>query len=328
MFPTKFTLPLLLCIVATPAAADELHKGDETGSGESGEQPVHPDRPDRGPSRIVEGEVTTEWPATAALMDGSEPFCTGTLIEPNIVLTAGHCLEEGAPTEIYFGDGPGTAGTIVSVLGIRIHEDYGWDRDIGLVYLDGDVPGIEPVSVDDTPAEDLIGQEIIYVGYGSTEGTGGEGLKKEATATVTDIDGDVLVVNPENGSACWGDSGGPLYRFGEGTEPVVAGVVSFGYTDDCMDLGGNTRTDVYVDWIAGAISDGADPDWESGLPDDSDWDWDTGDWDTGGTDNEPPAAGDTGGGDEPRLGCSVASGAGFGWLLMMPALTLLRRRNS
>ena len=237
------------------------------------QEPDEPVREDAGVSRVVNGNVTSDWPATAALMEQGEAFCTGTLIRENVVLTAAHCLEFGAPAAVYFGDQPGVGGENVAVSFSIMHPSYAASDtgdayfDIGLVFLDG-TASPEPLPVANIPGDALLGASILYVGFGASQGTGGEGFKKEATARVTELEADVLVVQPDNGSACYGDSGGPVLHLTAGGTAEVVGVVSFGYTDDCMDLGGNTRTDMYVDWIA-AEADGAVP--PPGGDDDDGW---------------------------------------------------------
>ena len=277
------------------------------------QEPDEPVREDSGVSRVVNGNVTSDWPATAALMGQGETFCTGTLIRENVVLTAAHCLEFGDPEAVYFGDQPGVGGENVPVSFSIMHPSYAASDtgdayfDIGLVFLDG-AASPEPLPVSNIPGDALIGAPIVYVGFGAAQGTGGEGFKKEATAKVTELEADVLVVQPDTGSACYGDSGGPVLHLTAAGTAEVVGVVSFGYTDDCMDLGGNTRTDLYVDWIA-AEADGALP-----PPGDDDDDWNDGGGAADGSDDDDwndPADGWND--DEPGEDCSFTDADGTVW---------------
>ncbi|GEM_PF-2536014 len=270
---------------------------------QAADAPQEPDAPAEESSnvqRVVNGAVTSDHPATAALMEQGLPFCTGSLIRPNVILTAAHCLEYGPPDDVYFGDQPGVGGETVPATSALMHPSYTASEsgdayyDIGLVFL-GEDASPAPFPVANISGEALIGAPIVYVGYGTAQGTGGEGFKKEATATVTELEADVLVVQPDNGSACYGDSGGPVLHMNSGGAPEIVGVVSFGYTDDCMDLGGNTRTDMYFDWInenAGGEPPAGDDDDDGWSGDDDDAPGDDDDWSGEGDDDDWNGEGD------------------------------------
>src|SRR5687767_13978296 len=44
-----------------------------------------------------------KWPYTVAVMWSGEQGCTGTLVAPTVVITAGHCVADGAPDAILVG---------------------------------------------------------------------------------------------------------------------------------------------------------------------------------------------------------------------------------
>jgi secreted trypsin-like serine protease len=291
----------------------------------AGATPADPldERPDgQRVHRIVNGDVTDAWPATVALLWDEEAGCTGTLIEPTVVLTAAHCLEEGDPDTVLFG--PALTGTVdrVGVGRAVMHPAYastqGDEGDIGLVFLNSAAP-VRPAVLDVQDAGRLQGKTITYVGFGETQGTGGEGRKKEATATVVEVGADILDVQPDSGSACYGDSGGGLYFRQDGVDRVV-GVVSFGYTDDCMDLGGNTRTDKYLPWIGEQTGSAVGDSGTDGVADGADG------ADGPCTEAEWDARGEACWDREPVGGAGCAApGAQAAWLLL--ALPMLRRRE-
>lgn len=271
---------------------------------------------------VVGGAVTSDYQSTVALYWDGEFGCTGTIVASDRVMTAAHCLEGGPPpSHVMIGDTLGS-GHMVPVRDGWMHPDYDFHSefaaDIAVLLLDDDVSAIS-IPIDRTPAAQLVNERFIYAGYGDTQGTGGEGKRKAASAWVTEVEGDVLVAETEDGGACFGDSGGPLYRQIEGQLHVM-GVVSFGYTDDCFDAGGNTRTDIYADWVltssngSGAVTDGG-----AGSNNNDDDRWDTGSWDTDDWNND--------GSDERvhrGLGCSSVSPigvprsiAGLGLLFLM-----------
>src|SRR3954451_15847164 len=44
-----------------------------------------------------------KWPDAVAVLYGGQQECTGTLIAPNVVITAGHCVLGGAPDSVLIG---------------------------------------------------------------------------------------------------------------------------------------------------------------------------------------------------------------------------------
>ncbi len=275
---------------------------------------------------VVGGAVTSDFQSTVALYWDGEFGCTGTIVAADRVMTAAHCLEGGdTPSHIMIGDTLGS-GHMVAVRDGWMHPDYDFNAefaaDIAVLLLDEDVSAVV-IPIDRTPAAQLVNTSFIYAGYGDTQGTGGDGKRKAANAHVTELEGDVLVAETDNGGACFGDSGGPLYRNVDGQLHVM-GVVSFGYTDDCMDAGGNTRTDIYADWVLTSTNGGgavADNGGDGGGNDDS---WDTASWDTGDWDDEGWEEGGRRG-----VGCSSVSTVAIPWSIAgLGLLFLMGRRRS
>ena len=116
------------------------------------------------------------------------PFCSGTLIYDNVVLTAGHCTDglEDYPTliRVCFDEDPlDTSSTLLEVEAIETHPDYSWTpasnrHDVGLLLLKEDA-GIAPATLPDEgfldakkKAKELRqGKEerdFVVVGYGGS----------------------------------------------------------------------------------------------------------------------------------------------------------------
>ncbi|MGV9265627.1 S1 family peptidase [Kitasatospora sp. NPDC003701] len=196
---------------------------------------------------------------------GGEQWCTGALIAPTKVLTAGHCVAEADdPTSLRVIAGrtdlTGSAGQVRRVKGFEIDPRYatGLHHDSAVVTLDRPL-NRRTVRVATTRDEKLYryGRTATVYGFGRT-GDGGPGTHlKKAVLTLSPLSGcDPYVLPGETpqlkvcgrpgpgttDSICKGDSGGPLVVDG-----VVIGIVSTGnkYCDDQYPVSVFTRaTDV------------------------------------------------------------------------------------
>jgi secreted trypsin-like serine protease len=118
-------------------------------------------------------------PFIVALPNG----CTGTLIAPDRVLTAGHCLDNFAPTNfrVHIGPlhNPGWTGGGVATRGFsvepRFKESFPFAHrspqnaiaqyDVGIILLEQPVTGVTPVKLG-TSADDKVGTHGSLFGYG------------------------------------------------------------------------------------------------------------------------------------------------------------------
>jgi secreted trypsin-like serine protease len=195
--------------------------------------------------------------------------CTGTLITPDVVLTAGHCIDTGPAVVIVdtvdYGQ-PG--GEPIKVKRSIAYPDWEHAYDVGLVVLDRPA-AVKPRAIAATCSvrDGLVAGALVHlVGFGLTTkaGTGDNTRLHEAQIPIIDPTcGDepscVAAIEPDGEltaggagrDACFGDSGGPIYLDTPGG-PALIGVVSRGFAmagAPCGSGGVYVRADQVIPWI-------------------------------------------------------------------------------
>ena len=191
--------------------------------------------------------------------------CTATIIDPQVILTAHHCVGtdnsyggydyfEPSSFSVKSGLWCGyTSGTLALGKEVVPHPN----ADIALIYLNKKIAGHIVYPVRDYPSE-KVGEKGTVAGYGVT-GTEKQdsGTQRWGETTILSVwasEGIVEVGNPTG--LCFGDSGGPLFTKQDGKN-VVSGVASFVSGEGCSSWSGSHSVQVvkYRDWIEENMED-------------------------------------------------------------------------
>jgi hypothetical protein len=187
--------------------------------------------------------------AQHAFSDGTWEECSGTLIAPDVFLTAEHC-DEGVTRVAVTFDSSYVSPTGTTYWGTW-HGDPNYNKthsdpqDLAVVVLDHDVTGITPARL---PAADSLAglgkdQRFTSVGYGAQAVTNGPGgktfhyadVRYVASGTLNAVTVSWLRISQNlstgNGGTCYGDSGGPNFLgAGTGETNIIAGTTIGGDT--------------------------------------------------------------------------------------------------
>jgi secreted trypsin-like serine protease len=238
---------------------------------------------------IVGGQLASEdYPNMAAFLKNGNQICGASLIDPQWVISAAHCVDGLDPSEYSFriGGAPDLAepgGETIQATKVIVHPDYTDTYDVSLFQLER--PSVyEPIELADPATQKDLwqpGDEARVIGYGGQFfqlPSIDEQLREVDVPIVEDaecdasydllfggIDETVEVCAGElqgTEDSCQGDSGGPLMVRDEQGDFVQMGVVSWGFG-----CGFPTQYGVYSrvgdnplnDWIHDTIANTAPP---------------------------------------------------------------------
>ena len=225
---------------------------------------------------LVNGSISEKF-AAVGLLSLEHPadtgLCTATLVAPDQILTAAHCVADGpvdfdareGSHQLYFSLGMDPELTRIQrrLIQVEIHPEYDPNReeplhDLAIAWLDQPIAEVLPAALYTDPAASLLNQELCIVGYGLAEVTGTTwppkpsaslGGRRATTVLAHDLSSSHWHYHFSNGDtgACFGDSGGPAF-FGADDLRRIAGVTSYG-DSTCKEIGAYVRLDIHKDWL-------------------------------------------------------------------------------
>lgn len=246
----------LVCTLASAHASDDTPGADRD---------IEADPPE-----VVGGTAVPEgkWRDAAGVFFGNQIGCTGVLVAPTVVLTAGHCIDNSIGQVLLSANNVNGPGEVVFVSRRVAHPSWWNTYDVGLLILQ--TPStVEPrLIATDCVRERYVanGAPVTIVGYGAIDANADVYVDElmEAMTTIADVDcttsagcADGAKPAGELGAggmgidSCDGDSGGPLYL----NTPIgdfLIGTTSRGYDGSpqpCSRGGIYVRSDAVIDWI-------------------------------------------------------------------------------
>ncbi len=229
---------------------------------------------DSSTSEIIGGSEGSvgEFPTTVALGVGGG-LCTGTLIAPDLVLTAAHCITPsmlglGSQQEVtsqlritfdtlsIFSGGGITVAASETIPHPGFSTSGPGDNDVGLIRLTSPMTDREFTPINRIREDAPVGILLTQVGYGASQVGGGSAgtlrvLRDKLTSSCTSFgvsDTNLLCFSQTDGTGkCQGDSGGPSYAMIGDVQRVV-GITSFG-DRNCAQFGADTRVDAELDFL-------------------------------------------------------------------------------
>ena len=202
-------------------------------------------------------------PNTALILLNGRMLCTGVLISPTAVATAGHCtdiaLSNGGTVQVTFDPAPTASSTFYLAKELITAPEFTFDNpnqgtphappDLGVIILSKKVTGITPAPLPAIGTLDTVNRSTTVfqaVGYGTYAFEGSTAqirpVRNVANVKLATGEGGVGPLTARFGSdgtaTCFGDSGGPFFL-----GATVVALTSYTTSSRCQSWGYATRLD-------------------------------------------------------------------------------------
>ena len=200
-----------------------------------------------GGTEVDAATFAQEWSFTVGVGVAGNVFCTGTLVDPSTVITAGHCVDTILPDTVFYGSPDLGGASQVAISSIEQNPAFGGpgDHDSAILHLAKPVTGVSPIRVATAAEESDLPSNVSvrFAGFGLTS-SGATTLLHAGTGTVTGtgLGSAVWTQSGATVTPCPGDSGGPLVAKLPSGDDVLIGAASF--TDGHCPSNSSTWTDL------------------------------------------------------------------------------------